>query len=242
MKMSKSGGARIVAVVMVVALAVAAVFAGNTISKYITTGEGAEQSGRVAKWGVEVAAAEPSAENTVFKNTYKDENQNNTVVGLEGALVVAPGTNNQSDLGFDITGTPETAVKVSYAIKDGYQDVMIPADKPQQGDTQYNPLKFTLYQSDGTTPVAGLQDVSLETLAADLPSKAVVLAPNTDLSAAAAIEYKLGWKWDFSTAATDVKDTYLGNVSAGTVVDPTTITEAKFTIVATVEQSDVGVA
>lgn len=92
----------------------------GTFAKYTTSGE-AEDSARVAKFGVTV-----SADGSLYGEEYSNAADGNTIIAYTGNAntgtvqvsttgenVVAPGTKNETGLGFGITGTPEVDVKIT---------------------------------------------------------------------------------------------------------------------------------
>lgn len=92
----------------------------GTFAKY-TTSDSAEDSARVAKFGVTV-----TADGTLFGEEYADADNGNkpinfsgdtntgTVqVSAQGENVVAPGTRNDTGLGFTVAGKPEVDVQVT---------------------------------------------------------------------------------------------------------------------------------
>ena len=104
----------------------------GTFAKY-TTGAEAEDSARVAKFGVVVTAdgtlfgeeyaayAETGGTETSGSNqiiSYSDDTNTGTVqVSTQGTNVVAPGTRNDTGLGFSINGTPEVDVAVGSEVE-----------------------------------------------------------------------------------------------------------------------------
>ena len=92
----------------------------GTFAKY-TTGDSAEDSARVAKFGVTV-----TADGSLFGEEYADvangnkpinfsgnTNTGTVQVSAQGENVVAPGTKNDTGLGFTVAGTPEVDVQVT---------------------------------------------------------------------------------------------------------------------------------
>ena len=97
----------------------------GTFAKY-TTSDSAEDSARVAKFGVVV-----SADGTLFGQQYQDSANGNKIMtytstDTTGTVqvststdgnVVAPGTKNDTGLGFSVTGQPEVDVNVTSTIE-----------------------------------------------------------------------------------------------------------------------------
>ena len=118
---------------------------------------------------------------------------------------------------FSITGTPEVAVRLSFAMTD-VKEVKLTAGTytytdgtevivPEGG---YYPIKWTL--NNGSTD---LKTGTLAEIATFLSTHTVDYAPNTDLSA---VRYTLSWEWDFDDSGNgthDKLDTLLGDLAAG---------------------------
>ncbi|MGM9682518.1 MAG: hypothetical protein ACI3XQ_02870 [Eubacteriales bacterium] len=233
---------RIVAV-LAVTMMFTMCFVGGTFAKYVTSANVNDNQAQVAKWGVAVTAQD--TENTLFKTTYDTDNASvsgsisNSVVSSSAAKLVAPGTEG-GVLKFSVKGTPEVAVNVSFAMTVN-SDVKIGKDSTEASnlgldDADYTPVVFTLKKKGVVTPVAQgtLTDIKnyLEgaTISKDYAAK-------TDLSTTFG-EYELTWAWAFGTGDTDVKDTYLGNVAAGTITDDKVSTTIDFDLAITVTQID----
>lgn len=95
----------------------------GTFAKYTTSGE-AEDSARVAKFGVTI-----QADGTLFGEEYAKKDDGNGIIAYSadantgtvqvaatGENVVAPGTKNETGLGFNIAGTPEVDVEVATSV------------------------------------------------------------------------------------------------------------------------------
>jgi len=172
----------------------------------------------------------------VFAESYEiDAAIGSTAVGAgvsvdssdDGVNVVAPGTDGSID--FSISGTPEVAVAVTFAVN-VTEDVIIPSGTEiAEGNTlaaAYTPVVFTLEDSEGTEIGTGtLTDIkdALVALTAAYP-------PNTPLDET----YTLSWEWAFD--GNDEADTYLGNVAAGKITDADTKTGIDFDFTITVDQ------
>lgn len=176
----------------------------GTFAKYVTSGS-AEDSARVAKFGVTVTGT-----GDMFKETYgKDDTTftlaENTVVSTD--KVVAPGTGGSLG-GFAITGTPEVAVRVSCeATEVDFGDKWI--DK--EGN-YYCPIEVTV----GEAALKGLEYDNIGAFETAIKNEIKKFTKdyeaNTDL---ATISDKLdvSWAWAFE-GNDDVKDTYLGDQAA----------------------------
>lgn len=186
---------------------------GATLAKY-TTANNKHDSARVAKWGVRITAAT----NSVFDTKYNTDDED-----YEGALsvqassdkVVAPGTTGNATH-FSISGTPEVAVRLSFAMTD-VKEVKLTAGTYKYADddttvtlaTDYTPVVFTLKEGDSV-----LKTGTLDNIATFLNGYTVDYAPGTNLSAVPT--YKLSWAWEFHVDENlDKADTILGDLAAG---------------------------
>lgn len=107
----------------------------GTFAKY-TTSDSASDSARVAKFGVTV-----TADGSLFGEEYAKEAEGNNPINFSadastgtvqvsatGENVVAPGTENDTGLGFSVTGKPEVDVKVTSTIdSNNIKDVYLKA-------------------------------------------------------------------------------------------------------------------
>lgn len=194
----------------------------GTFAKYVTAGD-ANDSARVAKWGVKVNAG-GSLFNTQYDTTEsKNEKYNYTGLTVESKAtvadtaaddLVAPGTKNDNGMTFDVTGTPEVAVNVKISVE-SYKDVVLAAGKyydptglvadtdldenNQFTATEYHPLKFTLTQTIGETTTFVVTNGTLKAVVDKLNSIGGNYAPNTDLATVIG-SYKLTWAWDYEKA------------------------------------------
>lgn len=235
----------------------------TTFAKYATGGD-AQDTARVAKWGVElVMEGDP-----IFHNEYDkhDTTYAGTLSVEADAHVVAPGTNSKdanSSARFKLTGTPEVASRIT--INFGYtNDVFLKAKTGLRDWTQaavetagtynyetfnlganYYPVVFTLKQV-GKVDASGNYVACDDTLAtgnlADI--KAFLDAYGTKDYAPNAVldcEFELSWAWVFDN--NDKADTYLGQLVAG--LNPDGLVEGTdysvkidYTLSITVEQID----
>lgn len=183
----------------------------GTFAKYVTSGS-AEDSARVAKFGVEVTGT-----GDMFKTQYaKDDTSftlaENTVVSTD--KVVAPGTEGSLG-GFAITGTPEVAVRVSYTA-----DTVDFGDKWVDSDNNYYcPIEVTV----GDTTIKGLEQTDIDAFEAAvktaIQNAKKDYAAGTDLSTIDdSDKLDISWAWNFEGATgseqTDAKDTFLGDQAA----------------------------
>ena len=194
---------------------------GATLAKY-TTAKDTQDSARVAKWGVRISAAANSA----FKTEYdKDDDSYTkgavTVKSSSTDKVVAPGTSGSATQ-FSISGTPEVAVRLSFAMT-VVNEVKLTAGTYTNTDgatvtlgSDYNPIKWTLKKNDthvegADTNVEGAVNLTLAEMATFLSTYHVDYAPGTDLSATVPT-YKLYWAWAFD--GNDTADSILGDLAA----------------------------
>lgn len=233
-----------VAVLMVALTLITSCFVSSTYAKYVVSG-GADETARVAKFGVTITAG-----GTLFADTYKAATANTpgadgdniadatslTVVSSASGVgattdkdnVVAPGTKNDTGMTFTVTGTPEVAVRVFMDIdanakeiflkaKNGLPD-MTTADAADTFDQaeDYYPVQFTL--TIGTVTKTGTLAEIKDALAAATDT---VYPANTNLATAIGT-IKLTWAWDFGDPANNKPDTLLGDLAAGTTLAPAT--------------------
>ncbi len=188
--MKKNKMMRIASILLVAVLISTCAIAG-TYAKYVTKGEGTDTA-RVAKWGVTVTAT-----GEAFAKEYKTDDtaftETNSVISTD--KVIAPGTKGNV-AAVALAGTPEVAVRVSYAVK------IEKSNNWKDGTgAEYFPIVFTLNN----------ETVTLDELATKVEALTKDYAAGTDLSTVAQA-LALTWEWPFSTSdANDVKDTDLGN-------------------------------
>lgn len=210
-----------IALVMVVLTIVTACFVSSTYAKYVTAGD-AVDSARVAKFGVTVVGSASMFDTEYEKDDATFTESSLTVKSSTAKELVAPGTEGEM-ASFTLAGTPEVAVRVTYAIT----DVVLSDDWTVVVDDQgteafYCPLVFTV----GDTVVCGLDYASADALKAALVAASITttrdFAPNADLSANTD-EVAVSWKWNFEADAsyapayilqTDDFDTQLGDKAA----------------------------
>ena len=132
--MKKNKAMRSASVLLVATLLTTSVISG-TLAKY-TTQDAAEDTARVAKWGVELQAI-----GNLYGDTYKDRivTENDTTATVQSvdktADVVAPGTQNTEGFTFSLKGKPEvdgtittTITSQNIFLKAGTYGIMIPVD------------------------------------------------------------------------------------------------------------------
>lgn len=224
----------------------------GTFAKY-TTADTAEDTARVAKFGVTVEAA-----GELFNDSYKDGftiyNELETGDGItvqaisESTKVVAPGTNNTlTPFTFTVEGKPEVDVEVVYTADVTLTGWEVTGDwdsDPLTADetVTYFPIVFkvngTPFTVDSTITTTADLETAIETAITNL-SKGRVDA-NHDLATNSDLE--ITWEWPFSTSAlNDAKDTALGDAAAAALADADDTTNpAKVTldVTCTVNQLD----
>ena len=187
---------------------------GATLAKY-TTAKNTQDSARVAKWGVRITAAANSAFATEYNKQDAGYTGTLSVKSSSSEKVVAPGTSG-SAAQFSISGTPEVAVRLSFALT-VVNEVKLTAGTYTNTDGatvtlagDYMPVKFTL--SDGSTDLA---TGTLGQIADYLNTHPVDYAPGTNLSTTVPT-YTLSWAWAFNVSTdADKADTILGDLAAG---------------------------
>lgn len=164
----------------------------GTFAKY-TTSNKAEDSARVAKWGVTVTATGDDA----FATNYNDATSGTKVVSTVN--VVAPGTNGQLAAA-SISGTPEVMVDVIATAN-------LELNGWEIGSEEYCPIVFTV--GDEEIKMGG-SITTIDALEQAVEAKitawsATNVAANTDLTR----NIEIDWAWAFD--GEDEKDTALGN-------------------------------
>lgn len=197
----------------------------GTFAKYVTAGD-ANDSARVAKWGVKVEAG-----GSLFKDKYTTDadptpnDVNNKAITLSVVSsadptdkLVAPGTESTEGMKFGVTGKTEVAVKVEVVVNQNYKDIFLADGKysdptglltapdidesKEFTTTEYHPLKFTLTKTIGETITPVVSDVTLDKVVDELKKIGGNYAPNTDLATEIG-SYTLTWKWAFENKTGD---------------------------------------
>ena len=244
--MKKNRMMRVASALLVAVLLTTCAISG-TFAKYVTTA-GANDTARVAKWGVSVTAT-----GSLFETQYandgaieKDEAGNDiayTVVSSGSDDVVAPGTAKENGLTFSITGAPEVAVNIDFKIT-GVKHVLLPAGTyldytPGNNatdeftlDDDYYPIVYSL-KKEGTEVASG----TMEDIEDYLDGIEGNYAANTNLTTTFG-NYTLSWAWEFGDDANNKADTFLGQLAAGVATATGASTTASATIEITVSQID----
>lgn len=186
-------------------------FVGGTFAKYVTDGK-AEDSARVAKWGVDVTVTGGGFKTQYDKDDHTSKVSGPTVQGngsesitfvwdstsstkKDVSNVIAPGTQGTFG-GVEITGRPEVAVKV-----DTVADVSVTGWEVNEGEF-YCPLVFTigdqticgLHYSKGTAGGKASFEAAIKKAIQDATTQYV--EAGTDLSTVGAdVQYE--WAWPF---------------------------------------------
>lgn len=200
---------------------------GTTLAKY-TTGGDAQDSARVAKWGVKLEMEGDS----MFSNRYKVSGSTVIVESESGTeKIVAPGTASTSTTTaststtaavFSISGTPEVAVKINVALTVN-NDIFLkkstggkytdPTYAGKNSDVStfdlgadYYPVVFTLRQIkdaegdiDVDVPPIATGNLTVISNALSVYSSTASYAPNTNLTAT----FELSWAWALEKGTTD---------------------------------------
>ena len=197
---------------LLVAVLISTSAISGTYAKYVTA-ETSVGNARVAKFGVEITLNDE----TMFSDSYKHEKTEYTAgeelatitvqADTEDTNVVAPGTKGAL-VGFNITGTPEVDVEITYA-------PTLTLSGWEVDGTFYCPIVFTV----NGTKIDGLGYTSADALAsavqAAIQASTAIYHTNTDLSTVVADDLAVSWEWPFSTSTdNDVKDTALGDAAA----------------------------
>lgn len=221
---SKKDNRKSILVIGLLLLLVAVIgFGGYTLSKYVTK-KSVTGKATVATWGLSVKADESK----MFGSNYKFDSTNSVVTADNSSLtvkassndriLVAPGTTGYMDI--TIEGTAEVAAEITFAIKDGYQDVVLAYNTNQK----YNPIKWTL-KKDGVAVTDG-KNVTLANLVTLLKNEKITYAA---AAATPTTKYTIEWAWAFEVDDdTNALDTLLANYAN----DNTKLTDGTNTVVA----------
>ena len=210
--MKKNTMMRIASVLLVVVLLTTSVISG-TFAKYVTDKTGFD-SARVAKFGVEITAAEDMfADSYKHAETVYDASETGDAITVQadtqGTDIVAPGTNGAL-VGFAVTGKPEVDVEVTYDATlelNGWEVI---------GVTEYCPLEITVGTETfkigtGVDDAADVADLKAKVEAA-IEGKTADYDANTNLSVVND-DVVVSWAWDYE-GNDDYNDTKLGDQAA----------------------------
>ncbi len=223
-------------------------FVGGTFAKYVSKAT-ANDSARVAKWGVTISNGNSQDENGVFSgdafSTIYHGTVTDSVKSENGDKVIAPGTNGAFET-LKITGKPEVAVEIGTVV-----DVELTGDWVDADSNFYCPLVFTINGVEQEITADSAEDFEaqleeiLTTCTNTKPDQPI--PAGTDLSEGTAVNQlpvlfrpgvDLEWKWEFYVSEeNDIKDTYLGDIAAG-LIDGKTTPNIEITFNTTVTQVD----
>ena len=193
--MKKNYMMRLAAVLLVLVLLSTCVISG-TFAKYVTTGN-ASDTAQVAKWGVKITA-EAWADDNLEENLSTAEDH---IVVSASSDLLAPGT-GINFASINITGTPEVAVKVTYA-------ATLTLEGWTVDSSDYMPVAFKV---NGVEYKAATMEALKTAVEQAIASYSKEYAAGTDLSTKTADELTVSCYWAFT--GDDVKDTALGNAAA----------------------------
>ena len=204
----KNFAMRIAALLFILTMISTCAFA-TTFAKYVTDGS-AEDTARVAKWGVTVEATDADElfavdyDGTVTSNTTED--------------VLAPGTSG-SLAGFTITGSPEVDVKVTYAATLTLTGWDINGNEAGE----YCPIVFTIKRSgEAIAVINGDASMSMTDLKAAVEEKIAAVSATYEANSSLSDVLSVEWAWAYEgangSAQTDVKDTALGDLAVAPTI------------------------
>ena len=174
-------------------------FVSSTFAKYTTSGT-AEDTARVAKWGVTITA---SGDSTAVLDT-KDDATEVEIISNTGELL-APGTKGQ--LGsIALSGDPEVAVKVSY--------VATVTLTGWDASGYYCPLVVKVNGTPVDTSSVTTADQYAAAIKAAIEACGNNYTANEDITAEACL---ITWEWAFE--GENEKDTALGNLAVAPKID-----------------------
>lgn len=212
--MKKNTMMRVASALLVAVLMTTCAISG-TFAKY-TTGADADDTARVAKWGVTATVT-----GGAFAKEYEADDQETefdvTVSSSTDDKLVAPGTEG-TFTGVALTGTPEVAVKIEKTATITVSGWMIDADKnAETAEVFYCPLVFVINNNtiNGSTytSAADLQTALKNAIEAGNDE----YAANTNLANIEGMNGDYAWSWDFDDdgkGTNDAKDTILGDMVA----------------------------
>lgn len=207
---------RIASVLLVAVLLTTCIISG-AFAKYVTDKTSADNA-RVAKFGVVISAdVNDGTElaDDLYLTAYATDEEDGyagaqSVVSSVTDKLMAPGT-TQTWQPFDVTGTPEVAVRTSYEATVELEGWTL------EDDSIYFPLEVNIYDQGTKVPVSFDGCTTLDAYEAKI--KAAIDAVTHDYDANQNLnqvddDLKVEWIWAFSTTGNDVNDTYLGDQAA----------------------------
>jgi hypothetical protein len=213
---------RVLAVLIMLTL-VSTSLLGGTLARYVTTGSGMDHA-RVAKWGVVITAEDALG---LFGSEYETHDTvartfigARSVIGTDGANVVAPGTYGNAGT-LRITGTPEVAAAIKIKVDQAASQI---TGWNVDGYT-YEPILWS-WQLPGAERVV---DRTFAELRLALADATFYVPAGVNLETAfdnAGYAIDISWRWPFEITGTpaeialaNTRDTALGNAAV-----PATIT------------------
>lgn len=228
---------------LLVAVLISTSAISGTYAKYVTSGE-SKDSARVAKWGVTVSADYKDTFTRGYKlaSTESTDDAGEASVWADAVVdVVAPGTAGAL-ADFEVTGTPEVDVVVTY-------EADLELENWEITSGEYCPLIFTV---NGVEYYIGADIVGLGTIttvfglenavekAINDSTKSYNAGDNLgDALTGVAKDLEVSWKWQFDSTTvdfraadgqTDGQDTEIGNWSTKGKAAPTVSIEVSCTI------------
>lgn len=207
---------------MAALLAVVLGMGGQTFAKYITTETTKAQTATVAKWGL-VTNLQADDQN-IFLNAYDKDASDQTVVGLNSAKVVAPGTSGSYT--YTVSGVAEVDAQVTFTFS-AYTPVSLTA----ANNFGYYPIVWTYQLNDGEEKRIGSTEADLVYKNTNGKETGFKVTEQYEANGQANISLTINWKWDFYTSdVNDGYDTLLGYASNGSregyTITDTTIQKA----------------
>lgn len=203
----------------------------TTFAKYVTQSS-AQDSARVAKWGVSILT-----EGKLFDSTYLSEPKggtfgngtsdgaDNTALSVESSeKVVAPGTKNTTGMTLKIDGKPEVDVEVKVVASSANGDVYLNGmglpdltTSDASDDTfnveNYTPVRYTLTRNGIAKDEH--KNLTLTQLISELNGLSARFDAGTNLSGADGFgTYVITWEWTYD--GNDKADSLLGSLNSGT--------------------------
>lgn len=230
-----------IASVLLVAVMLTTCIISGAFAKYVTTRTNDAEVATVAKWGVTITEnTGDGADNDLFDASYVWTGAQTKPDGVTAsvnavAAVVAPGTTG-SLKPFEIKGTPDVAVEITYASTLTLTNFV---------EATYCPIVFNVAGTDyyigKTAEINNIADLQTAVNNAIVAQKQIY-GPNTNLDGE--VDLAISWTWCFDQAAAttagytglvinDAKDTALGDAATGDNV-PT----IEWALTATVTQID----
>ena len=189
---------------------------GFTLAKYVTEGKVESAQATVAKWGVTVTVNADGLFGSKYKNGSIAATDDGIDVKATGeGNVVAPGTGGKLTL--SVSGQPEVSAKLTMTLS-SVETVFLYKD-----GAVYAPIKWKVGGEEVTVETQSITtyEAYKAALLSALQAKLVEKYPSKAWEAGSQISVENGdqlisWEWAFGDGSTDVNDTILGNIKAGT--------------------------